>query len=525
MSAVLLSYLLGYFAESAMHLQLDNMLMLAVGTLVYIFLDAFLYYRMECTKGRAMYAVGRDLRWDVVRKMEDLRYSEKLNREDSQFLSYISNDIPVIEQEYLGALGSICFQIASFCIAVAAALSIQPAMTAVMLLISGIPILFPKLTEKRLQLSKATEQDAKASYLGNVNQLVKNFSQIKVQDAFQEVNQGHQQENQNLFEKMVRFRKMRSLVYAGSFASGNLVFLGTWVVGLFFVAQSALTLPGLIIFTQLMTFVAGPIQIIGEQYATFTAASAVCKKVLTFLDEVPEEKAQWGSQPLEAVETLSLDKVCVTAQGRTLLSQVNLHLRKGDRVALLGESGSGKSTLIQYLAALTEGQGDYIINGRDVFGYAYGDFRRELTLLQQKNYIFNATIRDNLTMFGHCPAEDSVLVDILEKVGLGKWYAQRGASLDAPIGTDAQPMSGGEERRLCLCRTILSGAHVLLLDEPTTGLDAESRMSIEKTIENIDCSILVAAIHEYSPEFLKTFNRIIVMDQGKLSEAPDGSSE
>lgn len=198
--------------------------------------------------------------------------------------------------------------------------------------------------------------------------------------------------------------------------------MGGWPL---FVARGLITLPQLITFAQLMSFVAGPIQIISERYSATVAAAAVCKNVLSFLDAPTDETSQWGQQPLHEIESITLQDICCRKGEREVLRHIDITLRKGDRIALLGESGSGKSTLLNVLAAMCGAEGAYEINGRPVHDYAYADFRRQVTLLPQKSFVFSASIRDNISMFSCGAQEDEALRQTLADAGLASWYAAR----------------------------------------------------------------------------------------------------
>lgn len=519
-SSVLMSFLLGLFADSAMEGDLSRVWKIALVTLGYLFIETGFSFLMEYTRDIFVQRVGRDLRADTVRKIEMLSETEKSKTDDGGLLSLMNNDIDTIQQEYLASLGAIYFQICCFLLAVSSALVIQPLMTVIMILVSILPVAFPKLTEKRLQANKEAEQQAKARYASALTQILSGFFTLRIFYAFDGINRFHDEANDDLCKKKLDFRRIRGILYAGAYGCGNLVFLGTWVVGLFFAAKGFITLPALIAFSQLMTFVAGPVQIISERYSITVAAAAVCKRVLSFLDSPTDETIGWGSLPLGKIENITLQNLCCQKDEHAILRHIDITIQKGARVALLGESGSGKSTLLKVLAAMCPADGAYRINGRPVRDYDYTEFRKQVTLLPQKSFVFSASIRDNVSMFSGSAQEDRLLEQVLAKAGLSKWYAERGASMDTQIGSDEHALSGGEERRLDLARTLWRHGSLVMLDEPTSGLDEKTRISLEKQILEIPCDILIVAMHHYSPEFLKEFTHVIHLQNGAICAAP-----
>ena len=151
--------------------------------------------------------------------------------------------------------------------------------------------------------------------------------------------------------------------------------------------------------------------------------------------------------------------------------------------------------------------------GRD---YRYEDFRRQVTLLSQKTFVYSASIRDNLTMFSGTAQQDEALTKTLADAGLSKWYAERGASMDTQIGGEEHALSGGEERRLDLARTLWRKGSLVMLDEPAAGLDEKTRVELEKQIAQLPCEILIVAMHNYSPEFLDSFTKVLRIRDGEI---------
>ena len=162
-------------------------------------------------------------------------------------------------------------------------------------------------------------------------------------------------------------------------------------------------------------------------------------------------------------------------------------------------------------------EGEYTINGRPCHAYRYADFRRQVTLLAQKTFVFSASIRDNLTMFSGTAQQDEALVKTLAAAGLSDGYADRGASMDAAIGGEAHALSGGEERRLDLARDALAAGqscHAGRADCRTGRKNARRAGKADRAASA--CDILIVAMHNYSPEFLDSFTKVLRIRDGEL---------
>lgn len=203
-------------------------------------------------------------------------------------------------------------------------------------------------------------------------------------------------------------------------------------------------------------------------------------------------------------------------QAQPALNQVSLTLNAGERVALLGRTGCGKSTLLQLLTRAWDPQsGEITLAGRPLTHYSEDALRASMSVVPQRVHLFSATLRDNLLLAAP-QVSDARLADTLRLVGLDKLLEDSG--LNSWLGEGGRQLSGGELRRLAIARALLHDAPMMLLDEPTEGLDAETEQQILTLLNNVTVNKTVLMI-THRLRGLADFNQIVVMDNGQIIES------
>ena len=223
-----------------------------------------------------------------------------------------------------------------------------------------------------------------------------------------------------------------------------------------------------------------------------------------------------GSTVSEPI-TLTLRDVSFSypGQAQNALNTLTLLAKPGEHIAILGRTGCGKSTLLQLLTRAWNPQhGEILFNDRPISSLSESSLRQSISVVPQRVHLFSATLRDNLLLAAP-QASDDVLSEILCRVGLEKLLEDDG--LNAWLGEGGRQLSGGELRRLAIARAVLHDAPLMLLDEPTEGLDATTESQMLELISDVmrDKTVLMVT---HRLRGLSRFDQIIVMDNGHIIE-------
>lgn len=244
---------------------------------------------------------------------------------------------------------------------------------------------------------------------------------------------------------------------------------------------------------------------------------ASARRITQITEQPPEVSfAQSADQTFSRV-ALTLNQVTFSypQQPTAALENISLQVSAGDHIAILGRTGCGKSTLLQLLTrAWDPAQGEILLNDQPLAQLNETTLRRAMSVVPQRVHLFSATLRDNLLLAAP-QASDAHLVNILERVGLGKLLDDSG--LNSWLGEGGRQLSGGELRRLAIARALLHDAPLMLLDEPTEGLDATTESQILDLLAEVMKEKTVLMV-THRLRGLARFNQIIIMDNGKIIE-------
>ncbi|MGB3338678.1 MAG: thiol reductant ABC exporter subunit CydC [Devosia sp.] len=255
--------------------------------------------------------------------------------------------------------------------------------------------------------------------------------------------------------------------------------------------------------------------VIVRSVGKLTTAMAAAER-LTAIAETPPGVVDLASpKPLPADFTLALHDVTFGYGGPPVLGNLDLTVSAGEHIAISGPSGSGKSSLLTLLLRLADPQlGSITLGGTALTALRQADIHAGMALLSQDSPLFNDTIRANL-LIGRPDADDAALWSALGAAGIEDFGRALPGGLDTLVGEGGRTVSVGQARRLCLARVLLSPARILLLDEPTTGLDRAAEVAFFETLHlAAKGRSVVVVTHAAVPK--GTTDRVLTMQNGML---------
>ncbi|MEU1461936.1 ABC transporter ATP-binding protein [Streptomyces sp. NPDC005727] len=291
--------------------------------------------------------------------------------------------------------------------------------------------------------------------------------------------------------------------------------LGTWKL-----AQGQLTLGGLLVFLALIGKLYGPVRGLSHLGTTFYAASASAERIIELLDQRPQVvEAAHPRRTGRARGEVEFDGVCFRypGTGSWALSDVSFEAAPGETLALVGASGAGKSTIAKLqLRFYDPDRGAVRLDGRDLRELSLTDVRDSVAVVLQETLVFHGTVRENIA-YGRPEATDAEIVAAARAADAHEFVELLPEGYDTLVGQRGRTLSGGQCQRLAIARAMIRDAPVLVLDEPTTGLDVRSGRRIMDPLRRLMAGRTTVVI-SHNLLTVQDATRIVVLDHGRVVE-------
>lgn len=290
-------------------------------------------------------------------------------------------------------------------------------------------------------------------------------------------------------------------------------------LGTLSIQQGHLTIGGLIAFLAFLSQLLRPISSLSQLATQLFSATAGGERVIELLDERPAVVDRPGAHALgRAVGAVALDGVTYSypRAGRPALREASLQIEPGEVVAVVGPSGAGKSTIARLLLRFADPDAGAVrIDGHDVRELTLASLRANVGLLQQETLLFDASIGENIA-FGREGASPAQVEAAARASGAHDFVTQLPAGYATRVGPRGRALSGGQRRRIEIARALLRDTPVVVLDEPTTGLDAAAARALVAPLRDL-LHRRTAIVVTHDPELLAAADRTIVVEDGEVA--------
>jgi subfamily B ATP-binding cassette protein MsbA len=292
-----------------------------------------------------------------------------------------------------------------------------------------------------------------------------------------------------------------------------------FAIGVWQIQQGQMTPGDLTSFIVALVLLIQPIKTVGSVITKMQRIFAPAERVFQKLD-LPTG-LQEAAQPkdIEQFESLVFEKVQFEYEpGKPVLRNVDLTVRVGDSIAMVGSSGGGKSTMVDLIPRFMDPTGGRILmNGFDLKDISFQSLHRLMAIVSQDAILFDGTIRDNVVL-GKLNATDQEIREALENAYLADWVDTLEKGWDSPVGEFGCLLSGGQKQRVTIARAFLKNAPILILDEATSALDNESEAIVQSALTRLlEGRTVFIIAHRLST--IQHADRILVLEKGRIAES------
>lgn len=460
----------------------------------------------------------------AMRQYKDFAFKKLTGKSISSFrdesaagyLSALTNDAASIETNYLAQMLAMITKAVTFIGALLLMCRYSLLMTAIAAGLTVLPMIASLLTGNRLQTVESRVSERNGEFTAALSDCLAGFTVVKNFKAEREIFRLFAQSNKALEHEKFTGRRIKTLVGMIGAVTGIFAQLGVFIAGVYLSMKGGSMTPGaVVLFVNLMNFIISPIAELPGLLACRKAALGLVDKLAAALER---SSSREGSETLNRLEHgIRLENVSFAYEpGKTVLHGINAEFEAGKAYALVGGSGSGKSTLLNLLmAAETNYSGHILADGIELSDISTESLYGTMAAIQQNVFVFNASIKDNVSMFRDFPKTE--MDEAIARAHLGALIRERGE--DYLCGENGSGLSGGEKQRISIARSLLKKSSVLLADEVTAALDAQTAHRVSSDILDLQGITRIVVTHTLEESLLRRYDKIFVLRGGRIEEA------
>ena len=482
----------------------------------FVVLCAVLFLLKYASEPRFIARAMRQYKELAFQKLTEKSIASFRDESTAAYLSALTNDAASVEADCLAQQLAVITKTVTFFGALFMMLWYSPLLTAIAVGVTALPLAASLLTGGRLQAAEKQVSERNRDFTAALSDCLSGFAVVKTFKAEREIFQLFAESNRALEQEKFSRRRLKVLIGMIGAVTGLVAQLGVFLAGAWLaLSGSGLTAGTVILFVNLMNFMIGPVSELPALLAGRRAALGLIGKLA---DALEKDGSAGGSRTLSRLEhSIELRDVSFGyEEGKDVLHHVSARFEAGRAYAIVGGSGSGKSTLLNLLLAENTGyRGSVLLDGTELRELSPEALYGLMSVIQQNVFVFNASIRDNVSMFREFPQE--ALDEAIRRAHLRELLDARGA--DYLCGENGKGLSGGEKQRVSIARSLLKKSSVLLVDEATAALDAQTAHQVSSDILDLTGMTRIVVTHSLEEALLRRYDGIFVLKNGTLAES------
>lgn len=482
----------------------------------FVVLCAVLFLLKYASEPRFIARAMRQYKELAFQKLTEKSIASFRDESTAAYLSALTNDAASVEADYLAQQLTVITKTVTFFGALFMMLWYSPLLTAIAVGVTALPLAASLLTGGRLQAAEKQVSERNRDFTAALSDCLSGFAVVKTFKAEREIFQLFAESNRALEQEKFSRRRLKVLIGMIGAVTGLVAQLGVFLAGAWLaLSGSGLTAGTVILFVNLMNFMIGPVSELPALLAGRRAALGLIGKLA---DALEKDGSAGGSRTLSRLEHgIELRDVSFGYEaGKDVLRHVSARFEAGRAYAIVGGSGSGKSTLLNLLLAENTGyRGSVLLDGTELRELSPEALYGLMSVIHQNVFVFNASIRDNVSMFREFPQK--ALDEAIRRAHLRELLDARGA--DYLCGENGKGLSGGEKQRVSIARSLLKKSSVLLVDEATAALDMQTAHQVSSDILDLTGMTRIVVTHSLEEALLRRYDGIFVLKNGTLTES------
>lgn len=524
-TSLLTPYILGLIIDK--YILKGNIAGLASMTTVYLALLVG-QWLSQMTRSYSIQTIGqlflRDLRNNVFSKLQRLSYGFYTRRRIGDLISITINDTSMLNDVLVSGILSVIGDLIAVIGIIGIMLYLNPLLAGVALANIPVLVIIARVFGKKLKEAHRTTRKKIAEVTTAVEETVAGIPVIKAFSREEDIANSFRRVSRLTVNAYIRIAKLMGLFWPSMDFTVTLSTVLVLVYGGYLTITGAASIGLIVAFIQYTNRLGRPITQFVNMYDSLQAALAAAERIYGIVDsteEIPEHP--------EAVE---LDKVRGEIEfrnvsfsyipGRVVLQNINLHIKPGETIALVGHTGAGKTTLANLILRFYDpDEGEILIDGIDIRRIKLKSLRRIVSYVPQETYLFPGTIIDNIRI-GRPDASDEEVVEICKRLGINQFIERLPHGYQTDAGEAGKKLSTGEKQLIAIARAMLRNPAIVILDEALSSVDTATEELIRRAMKELmknRTSIIIA--HRLSTA--RESHRIIVLENGRIVE--EGSHE